>query len=173
MKKANELNEILTKKGLRIHIDSRDEFTPGYKFHDWEMKGVPLRVEIGPRDLPKNTMVLVQRDSLKKSDLSFDNAEDGIVKMLDEIQRGLFEKAKKFLSDRIQDITDLEQFKKEIENGMFLYSPWCGDQKCEEVIKESTGADIRVIPFDGKRSNAPCIVCKNPSKIDVMFAKGY
>lgn len=173
LKKANELNETLTKKGLRIHVDSRDEFTPGYKFNDWEMKGVPLRVEIGPRDLSKNKMVLVQRDSLKKSDLSFDNAEDGIVKMLDEIQRDLFEKAKKFLSDNIQNITDLEQFKKEIENGMFLYSPWCGDQKCEEVIKESTGADIRVIPFDGKRSNAPCIVCKNPSKIDAMFAKGY
>lgn len=173
LKKANELNETLTKKDLRIHVDSRDEFTPGYKFNDWEMKGVPLRVEIGPRDLSKNKMVLVQRDSLKKSDLSFDNAEDGIVKMLDEIQRDLFEKAKKFLSDNIQNITDLEQFKKEIENGMFLYSPWCGDQKCEEVIKESTGADIRVIPFDGKRSNAPCIVCKNPSKIDAMFAKGY
>ncbi len=173
LKKASELNDILTKKCLRSHIDSRDEFTPGYKFNDWEMKGVPLRVEIGPRDLPKNKMVLVQRDSLKKSDLSFDNAEDEIVKILNEIQRSLFEKAKKILSDRIQNIIDLEQFKKEIENGMFLYSPWCGDQKCEEMIKESTGADIRVIPFDGKRSNAPCIVCKNPSKIDVIFAKGY
>ena len=158
---------------MRIHIDSRDEFTPGYKFNDWEMKGVPLRVEIGPRDLPKNKMVLVQRDSLKKSDLSFDNAEDGIVKMLDEIQRGLFEKAKKFLSDRIQNIVDLEQFKKEIENGMFLYSPWCGDQKCEEMIKESTGADIRVIPFDGKKIKCPMHSLQKPKQEDVMFAKGY
>ena len=173
LKKASELKEMLTKKGLRTHADFRDEFTPGYKFNDWEMKGVPLRIDIGPKDLPKNKMVLVRRDSLKKSDLSFDNAEEGIVKMLDDIQVDLFEKAKNFLSNRIQDIIDFEQFKKEIENGMFLYSPWCGDQKCEEVIKESTGADIRVIPFDGKRSNAPCIVCKNPSKIDAMFAKGY
>ena len=173
LKKANELNDTLTKKGLRTHIDSRDEFTPGYKFNDWEMKGVPLRIEIGPKDLLKNKMVLVRRDSLKKEDLSFDNSEDGIVKMLDDIQGGLFEKAKKILSDRTQNITDLEQFKKEIENGMFLYSPWCEDQKCEEIIKESTGADIRVIPFDGKRSNAPCIVCKNPSKTDAIFAKGY
>jgi prolyl-tRNA synthetase len=173
LKKANELNEILTKKDVRAHIDSRDEFTPGYKFNDWEMKGVPLRIDIGPKDLPQNKMVLVRRDSLKKSDLSFDNAEGGIVKMLDEIQIGLFEKAKKFLSDRIRDMIDFEQFKKEIENGMFLYSPWCGDQKCEEMIKESTGADIRAIPFDRKRSDAPCIVCKNPSKVDAMFAKGY
>ncbi|MDE1826396.1 MAG: proline--tRNA ligase [Thaumarchaeota archaeon] len=173
LKKANELNEILTKKGLRTHIDSRDEFTPGYKFNDWEMKGVPLRIEIGPKDLLKNKIVLVRRDSLKKEDLSFNNSEDGIIKMLDEIQCGLFEKAKKILSDRTQNITDLEQFKREIEKGMFLYSPWCEDQKCEEIIKESTGADIRVIPFDGKRSNAPCIVCKNPSKTDAIFAKGY
>lgn len=173
LKKANELNDALAKKGLRTHIDSRDEFTPGYKFNAWEMKGVPLRIEIGPKDLLKNKMVLVRRDSLKKEDLSFDNSEDGIVKMLDDIQGGLFEKAKKILSDRTQNITDLEQFKKEIEKGMFLYSPWCEDQKCEETIKESTGADIRVIPFDGKRSNAPCIVCKNPSKTDAIFAKGY
>lgn len=173
LKKANELNEILTKKGLRTHIDSRDEFTPGYKFNDWEMKGVPLRIEIGPKDLLKNKIVLVRRDSLKKEDLSFNNSEDGIIKMLDEIQCGLFEKAKKILSDRTQNITDLEQFKREIEKGMFLYSPWCEDQKCEEIIKESTGADIRVIPFDGKRSNAPCIICKNPSKTDAIFAKGY
>lgn len=173
LQKANLLNGVLTKKGLRTHLDSREEFTPGYKFNDWEMKGVPLRIEIGPKDLLRNKMVLVRRDSLKKSDLSFDDAEDGIVKMLDEIQRGLFDKAKGFLSERIKDVIDFEQFKKEIENGVFLYSPWCGDQKCEEMIKESTGADIRVIPFDGKRSNAPCIVCKSPSKIDAMFAKGY
>ncbi len=173
LKKASELKEILMKKGLRTHMDSRDEFTPGYKFNDWEMKGVPLRIEIGPKDLPKNKMVLARRDSLKKSDLSFDNAEDEIIKILDEIQENLFEKARKFLNERTQNITDLGQFKKEIENGMFLYSPWCGDQKCEELIKESTGADIRVIPFDEKKSNAPCIVCKKPSKTDVIFAKGY
>jgi prolyl-tRNA synthetase len=173
LKKASELKETLMKKGLRIHMDSRDEFTPGYKFNDWEMKGVPLRIEIGPKDLPKNKMVLARRDSLKKFDLSFDNSEDEIIKILDEIQESLFEKARKFLNERTQNITDLGQFKKEIENGMFLYSPWCGEQKCEELIKESTGADIRVIPFDEKRSDAPCIVCKKPSKTDVIFAKGY
>ncbi|MDE1726535.1 MAG: proline--tRNA ligase [Thaumarchaeota archaeon] len=173
LKKANELKETLVKKDLRIHMDSREEFTPGYKFHDWEMKGVPLRIEIGPKDLLKNKMVIVRRDDLKKSDLSFESAEDGIAKTLDEIQKGLFEKAKKMLDNGIKNVNDFAQFKKEIEDGMFLYSSWCGDQKCEETVKESTGADIRVIPFDEKRTNAPCIVCGKPSKVDVMFAKGY
>ncbi|MGI0046462.1 MAG: proline--tRNA ligase [Nitrosotalea sp.] len=173
LKKAGIIKEILTKKGLRVNIDSRDEFTPGYKFHDWEMKGVPLRIEIGPKDLAKDKMVIVRRDNLKKSDLPFDNAEDGIVKTLDEIQHDLFEKAKKLLNEHTKDVTDFDEFKKDIESGMFLYSPLCGNQKCEETIKEITGADIRVIPFDGKRSNAPCIVCKNPSTIDAIFARGY
>ncbi|MDE1763956.1 MAG: proline--tRNA ligase [Thaumarchaeota archaeon] len=173
LKKANEIKEVLAKRGFRIHVDSRDEFTPGYKFNDWEMKGVPLRIEIGPKDLAKNKMVLVRRDSLKKSDLSFEAAEDGIAHMFDEIQVDLFEKAKKLLNERTKNIADLSQFKKEMETGMFLSSPWCGDQKCEEKIKEDTGADIRVIPFDVKRSNAPCIVCGKQSKTDAMFARGY
>lgn len=173
LKKADIIKEVLAKKGMRIHIDSRDEFTPGYKFHDWEMKGVPLRIEIGPKDLAKDKMVLVRRDNLKKSDLPFDNTEEGIIKTLDVIQHDLFEKANNLLNEHTRDVIDFDEFKKLMETGMFLYSPWCGNQKCEETIKEATGADIRVIPFDGKRSNAPCIVCKNPSMTDAMFARGY
>ncbi len=173
LNKANEIKEILGKRNLRIHIDARDEFTPGYKFNDWEMKGVPLRIEIGPKDLTKGKMVLVRRDDSKKSDLEFGKIEEGVIQVLDAIQKNLYDNAKRFLNMRIKDISDLEQFKKELEKGMFLYSPWCGDQKCEDAIKETTGADIRVIPFDGKRSNLPCIVCKNPSKIEVIFARGY
>ncbi|MDE1830078.1 MAG: proline--tRNA ligase [Thaumarchaeota archaeon] len=173
LKKANEIGSSLSQRNLRVHVDSRNEFTPGYKFNDWEMKGVPLRVEIGPKDLAKSKVVLVRRDSLKKSDRSFDQIEDGIVKALDEIQADLYEKAKKILSERTKNIVNLDQFKKEIEKGMFVYSPWCGDQKCEETIKEDTGADIRVIPFDVKVSNAPCIVCGSPSKTEAVFARGY
>ncbi len=173
LKKANEIKDTLLKKSLRIHVDSRDEFTPGYKFNDWEMKGVPLRIEIGPKDMAKNKVVLVRRDNLKKSDLFFENIEEGIVKALDEIQADLFGKARKLLNDRIKNVADFDRFKKEIENGMFLIAPWCGDQKCEETIKEDTGADIRVIPFDAKTSNSSCIVCGTPSKSDAMFARGY
>jgi prolyl-tRNA synthetase len=173
LNKANEIKEIFKKRDLRIHVDARDEFTPGYKFNDWEMKGVPLRIEIGPKDLAKGKVVLVRRDTSKKSDLTFSETEHGVVTALDDIQKNLFNNAKRFLNERTKDVSDFEQFKKELENGMFLYSPWCGDQKCEEIVKETTGADIRVIPFDGKRSNLPCIICKNPSKIDVIFDRGY
>ncbi len=173
LQKANEIKEILTKHGFRIFVDSRDEFTPGYKFNDWEMKGVPLRIEIGPKDLAQNKMVLVRRDTLKKSDLPFDSAQEGIDKTLNDIQTDLFEKAKKLLTERTKNVTEISQFKKEIENGMFLNSPWCGNQRCEETAKEETGADIRVIPFDAQRSNASCIVCGKPSKTNAIFARGY
>jgi len=173
IKKSKELEDALSKKKIRFHIDTRDEFTPGYKFHDWEMKGVPLRIEIGPKDLVKGKMVLVRRDNQKKTDLSFDNIETGIESMLDEIQQSLFEKAKNLLVEKTKDVMDFEKFKSELEKGLLLNSPWCGDQKCEEIIEEATGADIRVLPFDGKKSDAPCIICKKPSIEMAIFGRGY
>jgi prolyl-tRNA synthetase len=154
--KASEIKESLSKHNLRVHIDLRDQVTPGYKFHDWEMKGVPLRIEIGPKDIVKGKMVLVRRDNLKKTDLLFENTE-GITSMLEDIQKVLFENAKNLLK----------------EKSAFLNSPWCGEARCEEIIKESTGADIRVIPFDVKNENLSCIVCKKPSKTSAIFARSY
>lgn len=173
LRKAKELQEILSKVKIRVRLDSRDEWTPGYKFNDWEMKGVPLRIEIGPKDIAKGKVVLVRRDNQKKTDLEFGKLENGIQSVLSEIQQSLFEKAKKFLEERTKAVTDFEKFKSELDKGMFLSSPWCGDQKCEEKIKELTGADIRVIPFDNKNSNSPCISCKRSSKENVIFGRGY
>ena len=171
--KSKEIEQILSKKKIRVNIDARDEFTPGYKFHDWEMKGVPLRIELGPKDLAKGKMVLVRRDNQKKTDLPFDDIETGIEVMLNEIQQSLFEKAKNLLAEKTKDVLDFEKFKSELEKGLFLNSPWCGDQKCEETIEETTGADIRVLPFDNKKSSAPCIICKKPSKEMAIFGRGY
>ncbi|CUR51514.1 Proline--tRNA ligase [Nitrosotalea devaniterrae] len=173
LSKASEIKQTLAKHNLRVHMDVRDEVTPGYKFHDWEMKGVPLRIEIGPKDIAKGKVVLVRRDDLKKTDLVFENIETGILTMLDEIQKSLFENAKKLLKEKTREVTDLEVFKLEMEAGAFLYSPWCGQTKCEEIIKESTGADIRVIPFDAKTEDSKCIVCNNPSKTYAIFARSY
>lgn len=173
LRKAKEVQEILSKIKIRVRLDSRDEWTPGYKFNDWEMKGVPLRIEIGPKDIAKGKVVLVRRDNQKKTDLEFGKLENGIQSVLSEIQQSLFEKAKKFLEERTKTVTDFEKFKSELDKGMFLSSPWCGDQKCEEKIKELTGADIRVIPFDNKNSNSTCISCKRPSKENVIFGRGY
>jgi prolyl-tRNA synthetase len=171
--KAQEVKKALVKQNLRVHIDARDEFTPGYKFHDWEMKGVPIRAEIGPKDLAKGKMVLVRRDRLEKFDLTFENTESGILDLLDKIQQNLFENAKNLLREKTRDVTDFEYFKSEIEKGGFLNSPWCGEPKCEEVINETTGADIRVIPFNVKDDDAPCLVCKNLSKTHAIFGRGY
>lgn len=173
LKKTREIEQVLKKNKIRVHVDARDEWTPGYKFHDWEMKGVPLRVEIGPKDIAKGKMVLVRRDTLKKSDLEFSNTQSGVESMLKEIQQSLFEKANALLKERTKKVSDFDKFKSEIENGMFLEASWCGDQKCEETIKESTGADIRVIPFDNSKTDAPCVNCKRPGKENVIFARGY
>jgi prolyl-tRNA synthetase len=170
--KASEIKESLSKHNLRVHIDLRDQVTPGYKFHDWEMKGVPLRIEIGPKDIVKGKMVLVRRDNLKKTDLLFENTE-GITSMLEDIQKVLFENAKNLLKEKTKDVTVFDEFKSEMEKGAFLNSPWCGEARCEEIIKESTGADIRVIPFDVKNENLSCIVCKKPSKTSAIFARSY
>jgi prolyl-tRNA synthetase len=173
LSKATEIREVLTKNKLRVHIDGREEVTPGYKFNDWEMKGVPLRIEIGPKDIVKGKVVLVRRDTLKKIDLNFENVEEGILNLLDNIQFSLFEKAKSILKEKMMEVTDLEEFKSEMEKGAFLNSPWCGEAKCEEIIKESTGAEIRVIPFDAKNTDSKCIVCGNPSKTFAIFARSY
>jgi len=173
LKKTREIEQTLRKNKIRVHVDARDEWTPGYKFHDWEMKGVPLRIEIGPKDIAKGKMVLVRRDTLKKSDLEFSDTESGVESMLKEIQQSLFEKAKTFLKERTKQVSDFAKFKLELENGVFLEASWCGDQKCEEAIKESTGADIRVIPFDNNKTNVPCVNCKRPGKENVIFARGY
>lgn len=173
LRKAKEVQEILSKIKIRVRLDSRDEWTPGYKFNDWEMKGVPLRIEIGPKDIAKGKVVLVRRDNQKKADLEFRNLENRVQSVLAEIQQSLFEKAKKFLEERTKAVSNFEKFGSELDKGMFLSSSWCGDQKCEEKIKELTGADIRVIPFDNKNSNSPCISCKRPSKENVIFGRGY
>ena len=173
IKKTQEIEQILKKNKIRVRVDLREEWTPGYKFHDWEMKGVPLRIEIGPKDIAKGKMVIVRRDTQKKSDLEFSSTEMGVESMLKEIQESLFEKAKLLLKERTKQVSDFDKFKSEIENGMFLEASWCGDQKCEEKIKESTGADIRVIPFENTKADAPCVSCKRPGKENVIFARGY
>jgi len=173
LKRAQEIVQTLSKNKIRAHLDSRDEFTPGYKFYDWEMKGVPLRIEIGPKDIAKNKIVLVRRDDQKKTDLEFDKLVQGMESMLNDIQQSMFEKTKRFLKEKTKSVSDFDVFKSELEKGMFVSSPWCGDQKCEEKIKELTGADIRLIPFGNNRVASSCINCKRPSKENVIFARGY
>ena len=170
--KANAIGNELTSMGLRIHVDDRDGISPGFKFNDWEMKGVPIRLEIGPKDIEKNSVVIVTRYDGQKQMLSFD-ALDTIPSILSEIQRQMLNNAKTQSEKNTSCITNYAEFRSKIEDGGFLVSPWCGSNTCETAIKEETGADIRVIPFDDDQPQRPCIYCTKPSVSHPIFARGY
>jgi prolyl-tRNA synthetase len=173
IEKANEIEKILLDKKIRVHVDRRSELTPGFKFHDWELKGTPLRIEIGPKDIAKQKVVIATRHNQEKTDLSIDKIDGEINGILEKIQNEMFDTAKKMLQERTISVDDYEKFKEELEKGGFLYAPWCGDESCEEKIKEETGAEIRVIPFDGKNQSTKCVYCGKPSTITPIFARGY
>ena len=170
--KVNEIANILELKNIRIHIDSREELTPGYKFNDWELKGVPLRIEIGPKDIENQSMVLAKRYNHEKMKMGLNEVEK-IVTILDEIQTEMLKKAKTEAADNTIDIENYDEFKMKMEKGGFFNSPWCGKLDCEEKIKEETGAEIRVIPFNSENTSKKCIYCKQQSTSVPIFARGY
>ncbi len=171
--KAKEIEESLKKKKIRVHLDERRELTPGYKFHDWELRGIPIRIEIGPKDIQKHKVVLVKRFSKEKSDLAFDKIEDSIEEIFIEIQKKMFLAAKKILEESTKMVSNYNDFKGQIEIGGFIKAFWCGREQCETKIKEETSADIRVIPFDSEDNTGQCIICKQQSVCLPIFARGY
>ena len=170
--KVNEIANSLELRNIRIHIDSREELTPGYKFNDWELKGVPLRIEIGPKDIENQSMVLAKRYNHEKIKMGLNEVEK-ISTILDEIQTEMLEKAKTEAADNTVDIENYDEFKMKMEKGGFFNSPWCGKLDCEEKIKEETGAEIRVIPFNSENTSKKCIYCKQQSTSVPIFARGY
>ena len=173
LKKANEIQNIFVKKNIRVHVDDREELTPGYKFHDWELRGIPLRIEIGPKDIEKNKVVLAKRYNKEKLDLSFDEINEKIESVLDDIQKQMFVAAKKILEKMTRDVSKYDEFKSELEKGGFIQSPWCGKEECESKIKEETSAEIRVIPFESENSSKKCVYCNEQSVSIPIFARGY
>jgi len=173
LKKANEIQNIFVKKNIRVHVDDREELTPGYKFHDWELRGIPLRIEIGPKDIEKNKVVLAKRYNKEKLDLSFDEINEKIESILDDIQKQMLVAAKKILEKMTRDVSNYDEFKSELEKGGFLQSPWCGKEECEAKIKEETSAEIRVIPFESENSSKKCVYCNEQSVSIPIFARGY
>ena len=164
----------MDKYKIRVHLDDRDQVTPGFKFNEWEMKGVPLRVELGPKDIERNKFVLVRRDNGQKQELSLTSyyGEDTKAE-LDKIHNDMFANAKKILDDRTSSAETYDEFKSELEKGMIIKAPICDSPSCEEKIKEETGADIRVIPDDCEDKGSKCIYCGGQSKIRPLFARGY
>ena len=172
IQKAHQIKDDLSKIDLRVHLDDREQLTPGFKFNDWEMKGIPIRIEIGPKDIAKKQVVLVRRHNRTKTSLNMDSLTDEISSELKNIQKEMFDAAKKILDERVVRVSEYQQFKEQLDNGKMIDCSWCGNQTCEDKIKEETGADIRVIPSDNTKAET-CIYCKNSGTTNVLFARGY
>ncbi len=172
--KAKEIHEKLQKAGITSILDDRREYTPGWKFNDWELKGVPVRVEIGPRDLKNGQVTLARRDTFEKTTVKEEEATNAVLKLLEEIQNNLFRRAKKFLEEKITTVKNYEELKEVLkEKGGFIKASWCLSSKCEEKIKEETGATIRLVPFEKEKPVSNCIYCGEEAKEVVYFAKSY
>jgi prolyl-tRNA synthetase len=173
-KKAKETQQKLEKHGIRTVLDDRAEYTPGWKFNEWEMKGVPIRIEIGPRDLKQNQITIARRDTQQKTTAKEEETITTITKLLQEIQENLFNKAKKLLQEDTRTVKTYTEFKKILQDkGGFLRATWCGNTQCEEKIKDETGATIRLIPFEKEKPFSNCVYCGKEAKEVVYFAKSY
>jgi len=172
LQKACQIKDSLSNNDIRVHLDDREQLTPGFKFNDWEMKGIPVRIEIGPKDIAKNQIVLARRHNQTKISLDMDGLTEKTLSELKNIQKEMFDAAKKILDERVVRVSEYQQFKKELENGKMIDCSWCGNQTCEDKIKEETGADLRVIPSDNTKAET-CIYCKNSGTTNVLFARGY
>ncbi|MFQ3620155.1 MAG: proline--tRNA ligase [Spirochaetales bacterium] len=163
------------KEKFTVEYDPDDSFSPGYKFAEWELRGVPLRVEVGPKDMEKNQVVLVRRDTGEKSYVPLSRIQERIQDLLDQMQRDLFQRALEFRTSHTRFIEAYEDFKSFFaEDGGFAESPWCGNPECEARIKEDTKATIRVLPFGNEeRVKGSCIACEAKAKHLAIFAKSY
>ena len=173
LEKVKKLIQSLSDK-FRVEADLRDEYTPGWKYNEWELKGVPIRIEVGPRDVKNEQVVVVRRDTREKTIVKEADLQGVIEKMLDDIQVGIFQKAKDFRDSHTYDVDDFATFESIMEEGRgFIYSNWCGSSECEKTIQDKTSATIRCIPLEGSEPTGRCVHCNKEGKYRVYFAKAY
>jgi prolyl-tRNA synthetase len=171
--RARELQERLTAAGVRVHLDPREEYTPGWKFAEWELRGVPLRLEIGPKDLEKQQVVLVRRDTREKQPAPMADLEAAVSRRLEEIQAGLLARALAFRESHTSTADTYDEFRQLMEGRPgFVVAYWCGSDRCEADIKAETQATIRNLPFEPD-AGGPCIKCGRASTTRARFAKAY
>ena len=172
---AKKIRDQLVKAEIRVKVDEREGQSPGFKFNDWEMRGVPLRMEIGPKDVAKGSVVLARRDKPGKEGKTFVSQEGiagSVQQLLVEIQNALFDRALAFRRAHTFEPKNFDEFRQVVETG-FAQSYWCGDSKCEEQIKEVTKATLRCIPIEQPGGTGPCIFCGQPAKELAIFGKAY
>jgi len=172
---VKKLRAELTDAGIRVTTDEREGVSPGYKFNDWEMRGVPLRLEIGPKDVAKGSVVLARRDKPGKEGKSFVSQQGlaaAVAQMLNDIQAALHQRALAFREANTREPADYAEFKDAVENG-FALSYWCGSGQCEERIKEETKATMRCIPLEQSAKPGRCILCHQPATEKAIFGRAY
>jgi prolyl-tRNA synthetase len=177
--KAREIQADLVRQGVRVFLDDREAYTPGWKFAEWELRGVPVRLELGPKDLEKSQVVLARRDTREKAAAPFEGLTSRITAMLEEIQRTLLDRARRFRDEHTSRATTYDEFKGAMEGRPgFVIAAWCGSADCEARIKAETQATLRNIPFSPPPGTAgpaasECVRCGSPSQGEAWFAKAY
>lgn len=173
LSKVDQLLESLS-DGIRVEADVRDEYTPGWKFSEWEMKGVPLRIEVGPRDVQNEQVVLVRRDTREKMFIKEANLKSEIEKNLIDIQSSILQRAKDFQEENTHRVSDFKEFEAVMDGERgFIYANWCGDAECENEIQSRTSATIRCIPLEENEATGECVYCGKEGKYMAYFAKAY
>ena len=171
--KATELYEAL-KKNYRMELDLRDNYTPGFKFNDWEMRGVPIRIEIGPRDIENGVAVLVRRDTLEKETVELSNLENRISELLEQIQKDMYEVCLKRRKEKTTVAYSLDEILKNLnENQGYVKTMWCGETECENKVKEVTGAHSRCIPFEQEHLADTCAICGKKATKMIVWGRQY
>jgi prolyl-tRNA synthetase len=175
--RAHEIGNELRNSGIKVLIDDREEYTSGWKFNEWELKGIPLRINLGPRDIKEAQVELVRRDTTQKFKISRSSVVNSVSSILREIQENLFRRAKENMSQNVTVVDSYDSFKISLGKGGFISTAWCGNQDCETRVKEETGADLRVIPLEGPEVVAnqleDCFCCKRRAAKIAIFAHAY
>ncbi len=172
IEKCTEVYESL-KKDFRVQLDDRD-YSPGWKFNEYEMKGVPVRIEIGPRDIENGVAVIARRDiQVEKIQVPLNNLNEALAKLLNDIHDNMYNKALKFRDSHVKTVTNMEELKEAVDSGNFALGMWCGDRECEDKIKEATAASTRNMPFDQTPCGDKCVCCGKKATKKIYFGKAY
>lgn len=173
LEENKKLNEKLSKK-FRTKLDDRDNYSVGYKFNDWEMRGVPVRLEMGPRDIENEQVTLVRRDTQEKMIVKINEVEEKISELLEDIQKSMYEACKQRLKEKTTIALNMEELKKNLdENQGYVKTMWCGNQECEDKVKELTGAPSRCMPFEQEHLSDKCVCCGKEAKHMVVWGRQY
>ena len=171
--KAEEVYKGLLEK-YRVELDAREQYSPGYKFNDWEMRGVPVRIELGPRDIENNKCVVVRRDNSEKIEVSLDELNEELEVILEDIQKSMYDACVKRVKEKTTIAHNLEEFEENLKNNQgYVKTMWCGDAECEEKIHELTGAKSRCIPFEQENLGDKCVCCGKAAKTMVVWGRQY